>query len=501
MHDVNSEIEVTLSHVDMEWTAERMDMSWKGVGRKRRRRAATRTIAGAAGAAVLIGGLYSLVPQVSESLDGPVVSDRAGPGLTEARDPATANLPEGEDSPSDVSLERSQAIASSVEPGSASSGDGDTESIVLDPAAMAMPERDARVEVVAGASDRVAVRMVRGKSRFQVREKDQRSLEVLAGDVRIMVFASEFSVSRDSEGTDVWAHSGAVSVEWEGKTYELRRGEHTRFDRALVVAENQARESARQLARQRRAVTEEAEEQTGEPRADAPVIRVASVEASSAGEPGALEASGSIVESGVEASPEPGLVPHAESEPAPVVEPGVESSPEPDLDLGGEAGREDGAPDSGQQPASPVDWRELAGKGEFKAAYRALQDSPQPETIGALMLAADVHRMSGHPRSAARILARVVKQFPKDSRAEFAAFTLGKVLLDDLGQATRAARAFATVRSLAPKGSLAEDALAREVEAWSRTGRRDVARERARLYIERYPNGYRIRAVRQYAGL
>ena len=51
-----------------------------------------------------------------------------------------------------------------------------------------------------------------------------------------------------------------------------------------------------------------------------------------------------------------------------------------------------------------------------------------------------------------------------------AAFSLGRVLLGELRRPAEAAQAFARARKLAPDGPLAEDALAREVEAWARAG-------------------------------
>ena len=73
--------------------------------------------------------------------------------------------------------------------------------------------------------------------------------------------------------------------------------------------------------------------------------------------------------------------------------------------------------------------------------------------------------------------------------------------LEKLGQPERAARAFETARTLAPAGSLAQDALAREVEALSKGGNVQKAYVRAQEYLERYPNGRRVRAVQLYGGM
>jgi transmembrane sensor len=82
-----------------------------------------------------------------------------------------------------------------------------------------------------------------------------------------------------------------------------------------------------------------------------------------------------------------------------------------------------------------------------------------------------------------------------------AAFTLGRVLLEELGQPNEAAAAFARAEALAPRGALAQDAIAREVEAWSRAGEVSRARARAEEYLRRYPEGRRIRSVRHFGGI
>jgi transmembrane sensor len=150
------------------------------------------------------------------------------------------------------------------------------------------------------------------------------------------------------------------------------------------------------------------------------------------------------------------------------------------------------------------DWRSLARKQEFDHAFDALstlgpsatRDDPED-----LMLAADVARLSRHPSEAVRPLRLLITNHSKDPRAPLAAFTLGRVLMDSLGQPREAAEAFARCRTLDPNGTLAEDALGREVECWSRAGDPQRARVRADEYLQRYPNGRRTTSVRRFGGL
>ena len=96
-----------------------------------------------------------------------------------------------------------------------------------------------------------------------------------------------------------------------------------------------------------------------------------------------------------------------------------------------------------------------------------------------------------------RYLERVVNQFPHDTRSASAAFTLGKVFLDELGKPRQAAGAFAmAARDNSP---LAEEASAREVEAWSRAKEPGRARAAAMRYLRKYPKGARADTVRALA--
>lgn len=147
-------------------------------------------------------------------------------------------------------------------------------------------------------------------------------------------------------------------------------------------------------------------------------------------------------------------------------------------------------------------WRSLTQSGDYDAAFASLQQAPAVQDDAAeLMLAADAARLSGHPAEAVSYLKRVVDGHRKSPVAPLAAFTLGREYLDRLGQPHRAAEAFELARKLDPAGSLAQDALAREVEALSKGGNAEKAYVRARAYIQAYPNGRRLRAVQLYGGI
>jgi transmembrane sensor len=148
-------------------------------------------------------------------------------------------------------------------------------------------------------------------------------------------------------------------------------------------------------------------------------------------------------------------------------------------------------------------WATLAGEKRFGEAYGLLRQVPLRDLSDPddLMLAADVARQAGRPERAVPFLERVVKEHPTEVAAQLAGFSLGKVYLDNLDEPALAARSFAGVRAMAPAGGLAQDALAREVEAWARAGESAKARDGALEYQRLYPHGRRLAAVRDLGGI
>jgi transmembrane sensor len=155
-------------------------------------------------------------------------------------------------------------------------------------------------------------------------------------------------------------------------------------------------------------------------------------------------------------------------------------------------------------PEATSSWRTLAEDGDYAGAGALLAvegPSAVRDEPGDLLLAADVARLGGHPEKAVTPLARVVSAHASDSRAPLAAFTLGRTLLDQLGRPREAADAFATARRLDPRGALAQDALAREVESWSRAGDASLSHARAAEYLRAYPKGRRVEQVKRLGGI
>jgi transmembrane sensor len=150
-------------------------------------------------------------------------------------------------------------------------------------------------------------------------------------------------------------------------------------------------------------------------------------------------------------------------------------------------------PSVGSSPATPsvararIALRDPKGKANNASSH---------ESAESMLLAADRARLAGHPEQGVALLRLLLKEHREDPRAPLAAFTLGRVLLMELGQPADAAAAFAEVRRLSPGGPFAEDALAREVEAWRQAAQPERAHARALEYLSLYPAGRRATSVR-----
>jgi transmembrane sensor len=125
-----------------------------------------------------------------------------------------------------------------------------------------------------------------------------------------------------------------------------------------------------------------------------------------------------------------------------------------------------------------------------------------PTTAETLFASADKSRKEGRPDQAIGFLKTITDRYPGDPRAPLAAFTRGRVLLESLGKPREAAQAFAQARALSSRRTaLAEDALAREVEAYAAAGESGLAHDRAELYRRNYPKGLRLQQVIRSGGL
>jgi transmembrane sensor len=155
----------------------------------------------------------------------------------------------------------------------------------------------------------------------------------------------------------------------------------------------------------------------------------------------------------------------------------------------------------GAEAAGPDTAAHASGGGKGTSSRRAAAAPPTEPNVQDLFAQADSQRARGNPARAAELLKQILREYPEDPRASLAAFTLGRVLLNELARPREAAAAFYQVREKAPASQFAEDALAREIDAWKRASEPERARALATQYLERYPSGRHAQRVRILLGL
>ena len=124
---------------------------------------------------------------------------------------------------------------------------------------------------------------------------------------------------------------------------------------------------------------------------------------------------------------------------------------------------------------------------------------PRETTAKQLFEAADAARAAGRTKDAAALLDRVRRHYRSDARAGLAAFQLGRLRLDSLGDPSGAVEALDDAIALAPAASFREDAEARRIEALERAGD-PRCREARENYLARYPGGVHVKEVSARCG-
>ncbi|HWA70887.1 MAG TPA: tetratricopeptide repeat protein [Polyangiaceae bacterium] len=145
----------------------------------------------------------------------------------------------------------------------------------------------------------------------------------------------------------------------------------------------------------------------------------------------------------------------------------------------------------------PPQWQQKADSGDFPGARAALERSGGWEVAlvaaspDQLMTLVDVARASGEREQAVRALRRLLDAFSGAPEASLAAWTLGN-LLEQGGDRSGAAEAYATYRRLSPTGDFAEDAAARQVDVALSQGNQELASQLVDQYAKDFPNGRRL---------
>ena len=158
---------------------------------------------------------------------------------------------------------------------------------------------------------------------------------------------------------------------------------------------------------------------------------------------------------------------------------------------------------AGQSAQEPVQGTaEAASSGapsEFSnapsSARRAGPSAPAPSSSAGPPSARELFERGsglwreGRPAEAAQAYQTLLSTYPRDARAGLAAFELGRLRMDRLGDLPGALKALERALTTAPGSSFREDALARIVRASSALGNASRCSTAREQYLREYPNG------------
>jgi TolA-binding protein len=164
-----------------------------------------------------------------------------------------------------------------------------------------------------------------------------------------------------------------------------------------------------------------------------------------------------------------------------------------------------GAPASSAQPPAPSDAPapEASAASNDSATPRSGNPSPsatRPSDARELLEQASGLWREGRVREAAQSYQTLLSTYPRDPRAGLAAFELGRLRMDRLGDLAGAVRALERAVALAPGSSFREDALARLVTAYAGVHNRAGCERTRDQYLREFPAGVRRRSVAAACG-
>jgi transmembrane sensor len=125
---------------------------------------------------------------------------------------------------------------------------------------------------------------------------------------------------------------------------------------------------------------------------------------------------------------------------------------------------------------------------------------PEADTARSLLEEANEHRRAGRLADAARAYETLLARYPKDGRAGRAAVELRRRRKVRRGDLAGAVQALERAMKLAPGSGFREDAMARLVTAYGRSGNAARCTAARDAYLKRYPEGVHRNTVAQQCG-
>jgi ferric-dicitrate binding protein FerR (iron transport regulator) len=150
---------------------------------------------------------------------------------------------------------------------------------------------------------------------------------------------------------------------------------------------------------------------------------------------------------------------------------------------------------SGELATTDVNERHTIGQGVRPAHKPATVAPTEPEDAKALLEKGRVARRQGDPKAAANAYQQLLSSYPNDSRAGLAAFELGRLRMDRLGDMRGAVQALNQAVQLSPSGNVREDAMARLVDVYHRMGQTQNCVNARNAYLSAFPSGVHAATV------
>ncbi len=337
----------------------------------------------------------------------------------------------------------------------------------------------ARVVPLASTESRLDVLLERGSADFSVTPGGPRRWTIAAGPVRVEVVGTEFRVSRAHDRVDVQVSHGIVLVSGPGVPNGVQRltaGQNLHVASRPSVDEPPTSE---QPPIEQTPTEQTPTAQTAVPHTELPTAQRDPDEVR-APAPRHLPTKRASIKSD---QPDP------KRRPAPPPPPDPAPLPPTPIPVPQESGSS---------------WRRELKAAQYVAAYEALTEpglvrvAERSQSPQELVDLADVARLSGHPREALAPLKRLRDVFPRSPEAPLAAFMLGRILLDQLGEPDAAAAAFERAIAMPQPRARLEDGYALLVQAYARTGEYAKARRTAAIYRERFRRGRHLAEIARW---
>jgi TolA-binding protein len=121
--------------------------------------------------------------------------------------------------------------------------------------------------------------------------------------------------------------------------------------------------------------------------------------------------------------------------------------------------------------------------------------APPPPDVRTLLGRASDARRAGKISEAVAAFDELIRRYPEDEHAGYAAFQLGRIRLDSLGDPASAAQDFSFAVAHPGSGFFPEDAEARLVEALAKAGKNAACAQARRRFLEKYPRSARRASI------